>query len=224
MEIIKRVMVLGGSGVGKTWLTLQLAKRFRLPGHHIDQLSWQPGFIHRTAEELDEMTRAVHAGDEWVLEGGHYETAHERARRAQLLVWVDPVSATQLTRVVWRSLRYHGKVRPGMGEGCVEWFGARTKEAAHYALTSREFHRERAREVIASAPPTLPVVHLRSSLQTYQFLWNCRCHPAESGFTMKPRLVQAYTRSIARAVIAMAMPAALLGIGVDFGMETQTVY
>lgn len=221
MDVIKRVMIMGGSGAGKTWLTLQLARRFGLPCHHIDQLSWQPGFIHRTAAELDELTRAVHASDAWILEGGHYETAHERASRAQLLIWVDPSRTTQMARVAWRSLRYHGKVRPGMGEGCDEWFGIRTREAMSYASESREFHRDRAQEVIAQAPATLGIVHLRNAFQVYRFLWQCRSLESGRGFVID-RLPSLY--SVIRkgaALIAMLAPAISLCCGVDIGIEAQ---
>lgn len=71
MISVKRVMILGGSGAGKTHLTMKLSTQFRLPRYHVDQLSWQPGFIHRTAEELDVLTQDIHADQHWVLEGGH---------------------------------------------------------------------------------------------------------------------------------------------------------
>lgn len=222
MDVIKRIMVMGGSGAGKTWLTLQLARRFELPCHHIDQLSWQPGFIHRTAAELDELTRAVHASDAWVLEGGHYETAHERASRAQLLIWVDPGWATQMARVAWRSLRYHGKIRPGMGEGCSEWFGIRTMEAMSYASTSRGFHRDRAREVIAQAPVTLGIVQLQTALQAYRFLWQCRSLGSGPGFVFDCFPSRYGMARRGTALVAMLIPAITLCCGADIWMEPQS--
>lgn len=184
MNVVKRIMILGASGAGKTFLSLKLSTRFHLPSYHVDQLSWQPGFVHRTAEELDLLTREIHAKEHWILEGGHYETCPERARRAQLLVWIDPKPATQILRVMWRSLRYHGKVRPGMGEGCCEWFGKRTLEAAEYAKLSREFHRERAREITANAPSSLMVLHLQTAGHLRSFLRRCRALKDEPGFTV----------------------------------------
>lgn len=187
MISVKRVMILGGSGAGKTHLTMKLSEQFRLPRHHVDQLSWQPGFIHRTAEELDVLTRRIHADRYWVLEGGHYETGHDRAQRAQLLIWVDPRTIVQTWRVVQRSWRYHGKVRPGMGEGCQEWFGKRTVEAVTYARASRDFHRERALDIIANAPPSLNVLHLRTARHVRSFLRRTRALPDGPGFAFSPQ-------------------------------------
>lgn len=183
MSIVKRIMIVGGSGAGKTHLGLELSRRFGLPIHHVDQLSWQPGFIHRTADELNALTRNIHQTQHWILEGGHYETLPERAQRAQLLLWVDPGKPTQLARVAWRSWRYHGKIRPGMGEGCQEWFGKRTLEAIVYAGASRDFHREKARDIIATAPSTLTVLHLKTAWQVRKFLKNCQVSENEPGFT-----------------------------------------
>ncbi|WP_330447878.1 hypothetical protein [Paracoccus marcusii] len=36
----------------------------------MDQLSWMPGFIHRSTEELDAITREIHAQDQWIIDGG----------------------------------------------------------------------------------------------------------------------------------------------------------
>lgn len=187
MNSVTRVMILGGSGAGKTYLALKLASRFQLPSYHIDQLSWQPGFIHRTAEELDALTQEIHANKNWILEGGHYETCHDRAQRAHLLIWMDPKPVVQTWRVMQRSLRYHGKIRPGMGEGCHEWFGKRTFEAATYAWESREFHRERALEIIANAPPNLTIMHLRIARHVRGFLRQSHADPDGPGFTFAPQ-------------------------------------
>ncbi|CAM3233561.1 hypothetical protein PANO111632_09545 [Paracoccus nototheniae] len=222
MTVVKRVMVVGGSGAGKTWLALQLARRFGLPVHHVDQLSWQPGFIHRTAEELDGLTRDIHARDAWVLEGGHYETARERASRAQLLIWVDPGRTTQMARVAWRSLRHHGKVRPGMGEGCCEWFGTRTIEAMTYASTSRDFHRDRAQEVTAAAPASLGVLHLRSALHTYRFLWHCRALGAGPGFAIDHLPLHPPLWRRGAALMTMLIPALSLVCGAEVGIHPRT--
>lgn len=186
MNLVRRVMILGGSGAGKSWLALRLAARSRLPCHHMDRLSWMPGFVHRSTEELDALTLDIHGQDHWIVEGGHYETAAERAARADLLIWVDPPLALQVARVAWRSLRYHGRIRPGMGEGCREAFGTRTWEAMRYAQLSHGFHRDRASEIIGAAPPTLRHCRIGSGWQARRLLARCRAVPGARGFVLAP--------------------------------------
>lgn len=186
MNLVTRVMVLGGSGTGKSWLAMRLAALAGLPAYHMDQLSWMPGFVHRSTGELDALTREIHAQEHWIIEGGHYETMHERAARAHLLIWVDPSRPVQVARVAWRSLRYHNRTRPGMGEGCRETFGWHTLDAIAYARTSRQFHRDRATEVIAAAGPRLALAHIRSGWQARRFLRRCAPVPRTRGFLLQP--------------------------------------
>ena len=171
--VATRVMIMGGSGSGKSFLALKLAQLSGLPSHHMDQLSWRPGFVHRSTAELDAATRDIHARDHWILEGGHYETGRERAARAHLLIWLDPHPLLQGWRVLHRSLRHHRKVRPCMAEGCPESFGLHTVDVIRYAWQSRPFHQERIREIIATAPPGLRIQRLGSGRQARRFLSRC---------------------------------------------------
>ena len=168
-----RVMIVGGSGTGKSFLALRLAELAHLPSFHMDQLSWHPGFVHRTTSEMDGLTRDIHARDHWIVEGGHYETGHERANRAHLMIWLDLHPALQSWRVFLRSLRHHGTVRPCMAHGCPEKFGRHTIDVVRYVWESRHFHRQQIQGIIAKAPPCLKIHHLRTASQVRRFLSGC---------------------------------------------------
>lgn len=182
MTLCTRVMILGGSGAGKSHLALRLAALAGLPSVHMDELSWRPGFVHRSTAELDRMTREIHARDHWIIEGGHYETCLERARRAHLLICLDVPPLVQACRIVLRSLRHHGRVRPCMAEGCPELFGSHTIEALRYARRSHAFHQDRIRDVLQGAAPTLGIRRFRTGFQVNRFLSRCRPAPAGPGF------------------------------------------
>jgi adenylate kinase family enzyme len=168
-----RVMIVGGSGSGKSFLALKLSELAHLPSYHMDQLSWRPGFVHRTTSKMDALTRDIHAREHWILEGGHYETSRERADRAHLLIWLDPHPALQTWRVFLRSLRHHGKVRPCMAEGCPEKFGPHTIEVVRYVWESRHFHRKQIQAIIAQAPSRLRIHRLQTAWQVRRFLSEC---------------------------------------------------
>lgn len=178
-QVVRRVMIVGGSGSGKSWLALRLAALSGLPAHHVDQMNWRPGFKRRRRAKLTEMTREVHAAERWILEGGHYETGHERAARADALIWIEVSRPTRVLRVIWRAFRYSGKVRPAMSPGCVERFGKHTINVVRHAWKSPDIHRPRIDPIIAAAPSRLTVIHLRSGRQARRFLRACR--PAPDG-------------------------------------------
>ena len=188
MMVARRVMIVGGSGSGKSYLALKLSERGRLPSYHMDQLSWRPGFLHRTTAEMNELTRGIHAREHWILEGGHYETSHERANKADLLIWMDLNPALQSWRVLLRSLRYHGKVRPCMAEGCPERFGRHTINVVRYVWDSRQFHQKQIQEVIANAPPGLKICRLQTPRQVRQFLSKCLMAPDAPGVLISERI------------------------------------
>lgn len=174
-------MILGGSGAGKSHLALRLSALGRLPSYHMDELSWRPGFVHRTTAEMDSLTRAIHAQDCWVLEGGHYETSRERAHRAHLLVWLDLSPAVQSMRVIRRAIRHHGEVRPCMAEGCPEHFGRHTIDVVRYVWETRRFHCEKIEEAVAAAPAGLRIARLRTARQARRFLAGCAPAPGGPG-------------------------------------------
>lgn len=184
VTVARRVMILGGSASGKSWLAQHLGARGSLPVHHMDALSWKPGFVHRTRSELDRITREIHAQPCWVLEGGHYETGHERAARADALIWLDLKLGTQMWRAAWRTWRYSGQVRPGQGEGCVQWFRRDVRRVVGYVASSQRFHRERAEEIAAAAPPHLAVIRLTSGRQARRFLAACQAAPDGPGLLL----------------------------------------
>lgn len=172
-RIATRVMIVGGSGTGKSFLALRLAELAHLPSFHMDQMSWHPGFVHRTTSEMDALTRDIHDRDHWIVEGGHYETGHERAHRAHLLIWLDLHPALQSWRVFLRSVRHHGMVRPCMAQGCPERFGRHTIDVVRYVWKSHHFHRQQIQGIIAKAPPGLKIHRLRTAWQVRRFLSQC---------------------------------------------------
>lgn len=69
---MKRVMIVGGPGAGKSTLAAQLGEVTGLPVYHIDHIHYQAGWIERDSAVKSAMTNSVHAKDKWVFEGGHY--------------------------------------------------------------------------------------------------------------------------------------------------------
>ncbi|MEE2862011.1 MAG: DNA topology modulation protein FlaR [Pseudomonadota bacterium] len=182
-RVVERVMIMGGSGVGKSHLALRLAAISGLPRYHMDQLSWLPGFVHRPTAELDRLTSEIHATDHWIIEGGHYETSHDRAKRADLLLVLAPCRLVQVMQIVLRSWRYSRKIRPGMAEGCPQRFGPQTLSAVDYALRSNSFHLERAQEVM-NASPRLTVRKLGSRREIDRFILGCSRVAGRRGFVI----------------------------------------
>ncbi len=117
---LRRVMVVGQPGSGKSTFARMLGAATGLPVVHIDHIHWMDGWVEREAAEKDRLTREVHARDAWIFEGGHSRTWPERLARADTLVWIDVGLALRTWRVLRRVATGYGRARPDMPAGCPE--------------------------------------------------------------------------------------------------------
>ncbi|MEM1130356.1 MAG: hypothetical protein AAGH83_07510 [Pseudomonadota bacterium] len=133
---MKRVMILGGPGAGKSTLARDLGARTGLPVYHMDHIHHLPGWGARPLDEKVAMAHAIEAREEWIFEGGLSRTYPERMARADTLVVLDFPVGLRLWRVTRRWWKYRGKVRPDMAPGCPEqlppdflWYIVRTRRS-----------------------------------------------------------------------------------------------
>ena len=147
---MKRVMIVGQPGAGKSTLARLMGTITGLPVVHIDRIHWMPGWIERTGPEKDRLCAEVHARDEWIFEGGRSPTWPERLDRADTLIWLDPPFALRVWRVFRRTVRDHGRVMPDKPEDCPERFDL---DFARWIWTTRHSHRAKMRALWDGAPP-----------------------------------------------------------------------
>jgi adenylate kinase family enzyme len=66
---MRRIVVIGCPGSGKTTLALRLGRRLALPVVHLDVLFWRPGGeASDTPSFRDRVSQAI-AGDAWIVDG-----------------------------------------------------------------------------------------------------------------------------------------------------------
>lgn len=167
---MKRVMIVGGPGSGKSMLARLLGKQSGLPVYHMDKIHYRAGWLERTREEKDLLTYEVHMKDSWIFEGGHSNTYEERVSRADTFVWLDIPVALRIFRVLKRSLRYYGQSRPDLAEGCPERFNLQTIEFLHFIWRTRRSARARLMKIYENPPQHLRVVRIRTKSEFAAFL------------------------------------------------------
>lgn len=104
---MRRVVVVGSSGSGKTTVAGELASRLGVPHLELDSVFHQPGWEPRPDPEFQEVVRGFVTGDRWVVDGNY--TSHGTADvvwpRVDTIVWLDPPRRVVMRRVVGRTLR-----------------------------------------------------------------------------------------------------------------------
>lgn len=117
---MKRVVILGSGGAGKSTLARRLGDITGLPVVHLDTLFWLPGWKERDKEEFDRMLLDEVAKDRWIIDGNYSRTMPPRLAAADTILWLDYSRWRCLWGVLKRRVMYHGKTRPDMNAGCAE--------------------------------------------------------------------------------------------------------
>src|SRR3954469_14142070 len=117
---MRRVLVIGSSGAGKTRLTMRLAEQLGLPPVFLDVHYWRPGWQSSDLASWRQRVGELAGHSEWIMDGNFAETFDLRMPRADTLVWLDFPRRTCLRRVLMRSLKDHGRSRPDLPDGCPE--------------------------------------------------------------------------------------------------------
>lgn len=142
---MKRIMIIGAAGSGKSTAARRIGERLGLPVYHMDRdVYWLPDWQERETDDRIRHVERITRLDNWVFEGGFSRTYDLRGARADLLIYLDLPLALRLYRVVFRCLRFRGQNRPDMAEGCRErldmlpgflWFAASTASSSRRKST-----------------------------------------------------------------------------------------
>ena len=117
---MRRILVIGSGGAGKSTLARRIGDRLGLPVAHLDALYWRPGWTPMAEGDFDrEVTRLI-AAEAWVLDGNYSRTLDLRIPAADTIIFLDLPRLLCLWRILKRRIRFHRRSRPDMPAGCPE--------------------------------------------------------------------------------------------------------
>ena len=119
-----KIAIIGYSGSGKSTLAERLSSHYSIPKLHMDTLQFQPGWQDSDREwMLTEMKNFLTKHEAWVIDGNYSWCCYEeRMLEADQIIFLNFSPFTCLFRAFKRYLKYRGKVRESMAEGCQEQF------------------------------------------------------------------------------------------------------
>lgn len=117
---MRRVLVIGSGGSGKSTVAKEIAARTGLPLIHLDQLFWHPGWVPTPDPEWDRVTDELIAQDAWVMDGNYGRTLPKRLAAADTVVFLDMPRVLCTWRILKRRFTHLGQNRPDVAPGCPE--------------------------------------------------------------------------------------------------------
>lgn len=102
---MRRIVVVGTTGSGKTTLARAIAGRLGVPHVELDALHWEANWTEAPTDVLrDRLTRAV-GGAAWVVDGNYRKVRDLFWSRADTVVWLDYSLPVILWQLACRTLK-----------------------------------------------------------------------------------------------------------------------
>jgi adenylate kinase family enzyme len=119
---MKRVVVIGSGGSGKSIFSKDLGRLTGLPVIHLDREYWRAGWKETPKDEWAVKVESLIAAERWILDGNFGGTREMRMQAADTIIFLDLPTRVCLYRILKRTIKYYGRSRPDMTEGCDERF------------------------------------------------------------------------------------------------------
>lgn len=164
---MKRIVLIGAGGAGKSTLARQIGAKTGLPVVHLDAHYWGAGWVEPPKDAWEQTVQRLTEGEAWVMDGNYGGTMDLRLAAADTILFLDLPRHICLPRVVWRQLRYRNRTRPDMAAGCPErltWFFLK------YIWNYRRDRRPGVLERMARYAEGRKLVHLQTPGQVRRFL------------------------------------------------------
>ena len=174
---MKRILVIGSSGAGKSTFARRLSEATGLKIVHLDQLFWKPNWVEPTKGEWRETVEEILQNEAWIIDGNYSGTLDLRIQRADTVIFLDFPRAVCVWRVLKRVAFYRKGKRPDMAAGCDERFDWDfVKLTWNYPKRSKP----KIESLLESYQDKLKVIRLASNKEVEAFFMNLKPNQVKS--------------------------------------------
>lgn len=115
---MKRVLIIGGNGAGKTTFSYKLSAKAGLPLIHIDKIYWRNHWEVTPREEFEKIILSEEQKPCWIIEGNNIRSLEQRLQYADTVFWFEFPPLICVINLLRRHIKYRKKARPDMPDGC----------------------------------------------------------------------------------------------------------
>lgn len=164
---MKKVLVIGSSGAGKSTFSRVLSEKTGLPLIHLDRLFWKPNWVETDKSEWKEILADALAGDSWIIDGQFGGTLEMRLEKCDTVIFLDLPRALCVYRILKRVVTYKKGKRPDMADGCDEKFDW---QFLKWVWNFPEKSRPKIEERLARHQNSITIFRLKSTTEVKDFL------------------------------------------------------
>ena len=162
------------TGSGKSTLAASLSESTGIPWHHVDDLTWKPGWVAVPTDEQRRRIEEICARPEWILDTAYATWLDVPLSRAQVIIGLDYPRWLSFQRLVRRTVRRQIDRRP-ICNGNRETLRGMLSTDSILLWHFRSFSRKRRRiRQWWNDPSALPLVRLSRTRQTASLLADVR--------------------------------------------------
>lgn len=170
---MKRILIIGNAGSGKTTFAKALANTTKLPLVHLDQIFWCGNWEHLSREEFDAILQEELIKPEWIMDGNFSRTLPHRLKYCDTVFYFDLPTITCLWSSTIRVIKNYGKTRKDMGGNCPEYFDKNKCELYRAIFSFNKKHRKRYQKLLEEHTDKTIVI-FKTRKQAYQYLSKCK--------------------------------------------------
>ena len=117
---MKKVMIIGCCGAGKSTFSRKLHDIIKLELIHLDKEYWKPNWTQTPKPIWRQKVRKLAAKPSWIIDGNYGSTMDIRMEKADTIIFLDYSTTVCLWRVISRAFKNRGKTRPDINSQCRE--------------------------------------------------------------------------------------------------------
>jgi adenylate kinase family enzyme len=106
---LKRIVIIGSGGAGKTSLALDLGKKLSIPVHHLDAIFWRRDWKPVERREFEAAQRDLMTAPAWVIDGNYGGTMEFRLAAADTIIFMDLPRVTCLWGALKRRIQQRSR-------------------------------------------------------------------------------------------------------------------
>lgn len=167
---MKRILIIGSSGAGKSALSKKLGEKTGLKIIHLDKIYWKPNWTEPEKEDWRiALEKIMRENESWIMDGNYSNTLDIRVPFCDAIIFLEMPRSVCVYRVLRRVAFSYKKTRSDMADGCPEKFDW---EFLKWIWDFNNRSKPKIERILKRCENEKTIIRLRSKREVESFLGN----------------------------------------------------